>query len=121
MYFKYDPCLSPTFVYGALLRLKQVDWLDRFNTILASSHELMWELRKSLPGFQGPIEDGWRWSYSLPDDTEDWKHPWLVVVHSRAARNNMMVACEFLDEERGDFIIEHQDLWYVATPTAKYA
>ena len=121
MYFKFDPLLNPTFVYGALLRLKQVDWLDKFNTILCFDQDLMWELRKSLPGFQGPIEDGTFWSYqeTLEDEEEQWKRPFLIVVNTTYQRHNMDMAL-WADEGQGDFIIDWQDMWAVATPTAKY-
>lgn len=114
MFFRFDHLLSPTFVYGAMLRLKQVDWLDRFNAILCTDEDLMWELRKKLPGFQGKIDNIWQWDYENLAEY-GFQHPILVVV---TKYHGYDVDFEIDDD---DFVVDQFDLWPVSTPTANYA
>lgn len=50
MYFKYDHCLDPTLVYGAMLRVKLSSSLaENYDWFVCQYEADMWEARKLLP------------------------------------------------------------------------
>ena len=53
--FKYHTFLNPISVHAAMLRLKLCDWLVKYEYIVCETTEIMWELRKKLPGMSDQI------------------------------------------------------------------
>jgi hypothetical protein len=50
MYFKYDHCLDPTLVYGAMLRVKLSSSLaENYDWFVCEYEADLWEARKLLP------------------------------------------------------------------------
>lgn len=113
MYFKFDHCLNPTLVYGAMLRLEQVNWLDRFHAIVCEYDQDMWELRKALPGKADIISD-------VHDAVIESDKPFLIVCNSFAYGYYGYNSEYEYDDIENATVIDISHLWPVTTPTADY-